>query len=556
MAAEATFVLRAVDATKQAFANVQNSLQRMTNSAQKLTSAFGVGLGVAGIGMMVKSVLDLGGKLNDLSIEAGMTTDSFQGLAYANLQNGLAFEQTAKAAENLRSKIQDAVSGNEAAIKSFEALNLTGEGLRALSIDKQWEVIAISLANATDKQAAYNAIADIFGAKIGPKMKETLSQIAVVGFDEISKGFDSIKLTDKEIKNIDRAGDSFQVMFAKVKAGAASAFVGAQNYLEKFLTEMERSRMRIRPEGLLIGPMLQEGTPTPTVKAISEEDKSAMEAAKIDAEAAKFAVEHAKTADVSEDRTSRMMRATNDLQAIRNANLQKYEQTISSIRSPLQIYMAEIERITKLEETQGMTVEAASTALGIAGAAYASAAGDAEDMASRILAANENANKAIPAMSHLAQMSSDAGNIIALGFEDAILSGQKLQEVIKGIGRDLLRMVFQQTITAPLAKGIGNVIAGLPFMAMGGPVSANSPYIVGERGPELFVPHASGSIVSNSNMTQGGGSAGSSININYNIAAGVTRNELGPILEQERRRLKAEIPDMVRRGGAYRSAFA
>ena len=92
--------------------------------------------------------------------------------------------------------------------------------------------------------------------------------------------------------------------------------------------------------------------------------------------------------------------------------------------------------------------------------------------------------------------------------------------------------------------------------ASGGPVSANSPYIVGERGPELFVPHASGSIVSNSNMNQGGGSAGPSINVNYNIAAGVTRNELGPILEQERRRLKSEIPDMVRRGGAYRSAFA
>ena len=556
MAAEATFVLRAVDATKQAFASVQNSLQRMTNSAQKLTSAFGVGLGVAGIGMMVKSVLDLGGKLNDLSIEAGMTTDSFQGLAYANLQNGLAFEQTAKAAENLRSKIQDAVSGNDAAIKSFAALNLTGEGLRALSIDKQWEVIAISLANATDKQAAYNAIADIFGAKIGPKMKETLDQIATSGFEEISRKFDSIKLSEQDIKNIDRAGDSFQIMFSKVQAYAASAFVGAQNSLEKFLTEMERSRMRIRPEGLLIGPMLQEGLPAPTVRAIAEEDKSAMEAAKIDAEAAKFAVEHAKTADVSEDRTSRMMRASNDLQAIRNANLQKYEQTISSIRSPLQIYMEEIERITKLEETQGMTAENAAKALGIAGAAYASASGDVEDMSTRILAANENANKAIPAMSQLAIMSDNAGSIIAQGFEDAILSGQKLQEVIKGIGRDLLRMVFQQTITAPLAKGIGNVIAGLPFMAMGGPVSANSPYIVGEKGPELFVPRASGSIVSNSNMNQGGGSAGSSINVNYNIAAGVTRNELAPILEQERRRLKAEIPDMVRRGGAYRSAFA
>ena len=154
------------------------------------------------------------------------------------------------------------------------------------------------------------------------------------------------------------------------------------------------------------------------------------------------------------------------------------------------------------------------------------------------------------------RLGNEAGQIIASGFEDAIFSGQKLSEVIKAIGMDLMRMVFQQTITAPLAKGIGNVIAGLPFMAMGGPVSANSPYIVGEKGPELFVPHASGSIVSNSNMNQVGGSAGSSININYNIAAGVTRSELAPILEQERRRLKAEIPDMVRRGGAYRSAFA
>jgi transcriptional regulator with XRE-family HTH domain len=344
-------------------------------------------------------------------------------------------------------------------------------------------------------------------------------------------------------------------MFAKVKAGAASAFVGAQNYLEKFLTEMERSRMRIRPEGFLIGPMLEEGLPTPTVKAISPEDKSAMEAAKIDAEAARFAVEHAKTADVSEDRTSRMMKASNDLQAIRNANLQKYEQTISSIRSPLEIYMAEIERITKLEETQGMTAENAAKALGIAGAAYASAAGDVEDMSTRILAANENANKTIPAMSQLAKISDDAGAIISQGFEDAILSGEKLQDVLKAIGRDLLRLVFQQTITQPLASGISGALQGM-FRANGGPVSANSPYVVGERGPELFVPRASGSIVSNSNMNQGGGSTGPSINVNYNIAAGVTRNELGPILEQERRRLKAEIPDMVRRGGAYRSAFA
>jgi hypothetical protein len=150
----------------------------------------------------------------------------------------------------------------------------------------------------------------------------------------------------------------------------------------------------------------------------------------------------------------------------------------------------------------------------------------------------------------------NAGSIIASGFEDAIFSGQKLGEVIRSLGMDLMRMVFQQTVTAPLAAGIsGAILKGFGARAMGGPVSAGSPYVVGEKGPELFVPSSSGSIVPNGAMGSSGGSAGG-VTVNYNIAAGVSRAELVPILEQERRRLKAEIPDMVRRGGSYRSAFA
>ena len=150
----------------------------------------------------------------------------------------------------------------------------------------------------------------------------------------------------------------------------------------------------------------------------------------------------------------------------------------------------------------------------------------------------------------------NSGDIISSAFEDAIFSGQKLGEVIRALGMDLLRMVFAQTVTTPLAKGITSALLGVPMLAMGGPVSAGSPYVVGEKGPELFVPSSSGSIVPNSKMSSGGGGGMGGVTVNYNIAAGVSRSELVPILEQERRRLKAEIPDMVRRGGSYRSAFA
>ena len=40
--------------------------------------------------------------------------------------------------------------------------------------------------------------------------------------------------------------------------------------------------------------------------------------------------------------------------------------------------------------------------------------------------------------------------------------------------------------------------------AYGGPVSSSMPYIVGERGPELFVPSSSGRIVPNNMMNKNG----------------------------------------------------
>ena len=64
--------------------------------------------------------------------------------------------------------------------------------------------------------------------------------------------------------------------------------------------------------------------------------------------------------------------------------------------------------------------------------------------------------------------------------------------------------------SGPLAA-VGNVNTGfnfdvgamIPGRAKGGPVMGGSPYIVGERGPELFVPGSSGTIIPNDKM--GGG---------------------------------------------------
>ena len=77
----------------------------------------------------------------------------------------------------------------------------------------------------------------------------------------------------------------------------------------------------------------------------------------------------------------------------------------------------------------------------------------------------------------------------------------KIFGIESGFNNDLLteeqlraRGVDQGTIDR--LKKSGKVAA----KAMGGPVSGGTPYLVGERGPELFVPGGSGSIVPNSSM--------------------------------------------------------
>lgn len=85
--------------------------------------------------------------------------------------------------------------------------------------------------------------------------------------------------------------------------------------------------------------------------------------------------------------------------------------------------------------------------------------------------------------------------------------------VLRSIASELLKIfVINQAISAISSifrpkSGIsfGTDISQFgSFRANGGPVSAGSPYIVGERGPELFMPRSSGSIYPNDAMGVGG----------------------------------------------------
>jgi hypothetical protein len=72
----------------------------------------------------------------------------------------------------------------------------------------------------------------------------------------------------------------------------------------------------------------------------------------------------------------------------------------------------------------------------------------------------------------------------------------------------------------PILNSITPDFAKIPQgRAVGGSVSSGTPYIVGEKGPELFVPHSSGNIVPNDKMSSSTNN-NTTININVGLMTG------------------------------------
>jgi hypothetical protein len=112
------------------------------------------------------------------------------------------------------------------------------------------------------------------------------------------------------------------------------------------------------------------------------------------------------------------------------------------------------------------------------------------------------------------------GTVLKVAFE---VVGKAIAAVITGVSNlvgffdDVIEKVkafIKLVKDNPLVQGIGSVIDKIfgGGKAAGGPVNAGTTYLVGERGPELFTPSGSGSIIPNHKL--GGGGGGINITVN------------------------------------------
>jgi hypothetical protein len=100
---------------------------------------------------------------------------------------------------------------------------------------------------------------------------------------------------------------------------------------------------------------------------------------------------------------------------------------------------------------------------------------------------------------------------LTTGLAQAIVYGRSFGDVLKGLAAQILSAGLLNIISGgAFGVGFGSSLGGLGKVfggarANGGPVSMGNAYLVGERGPELFVPNSSGYINANKS---GGGTGG------------------------------------------------
>ena len=133
---------------------------------------------------------------------------------------------------------------------------------------------------------------------------------------------------------------------------------------------------------------------------------------------------------------------------------------------------------------------------------------------------------------------------------------RKIEERIKGSKGFSLGDIFGAISGA--FGGNGGAMAGDGY-ASGGTVQANTPSLVGERGPELFVPNSSGKIVNGSD-TRSAMSGGSGVNItqNLNFTVGITntvRAEVMNMLPAIQQSTLNAVAEAKQRGGKFSKAF-
>lgn len=265
-----------------------------------------------------------------------------------------------------------------------------------------------------------------------------------------------------------------------------------------------------------------------------------------------------------DEETPAQMRA----KALLEQSRKEYEDLLVPIDASKDYRPPGLLKLPKYEEHLGISLPPGATRAESVGDMNAGRLGGLDRMEPVVKAfddTNERVKKFNDQMKEAKQRSKEFADTFAASFESrgiqALLDGD-VGGAVKGLARDFAELILRLTILKPLAEGLsgfltGGVSTGIGAIfgfAGGGRPPMGRASLVGENGPELFVPDVSGRILSNtqSRMALAGGGGGVTI---YNSAHVTTTGDPADVEARVTRALKnmsdqtvAKVKDLKARG--------
>lgn len=534
------------------------AMRGMENALKPIGTAFrtlGAVAAAAGISLSVdfaKRTLDAAGGIGELAEQLGVSTDNLQAYQFAAAQAGIQSTELEAGLARLTRTLGDAASGEATAVKAFRNLGvgvLDAQG-KIRDTDTVIAEVADRLAAIDDPAKRAAAVVDLFG-KSGQRLLPLLSQGAagLEKFRTEAKNAGAVLSADL-IAAADEASDKIAAMETAlgkmaqtIIARAAPAISSLADSIRKAFGGGTLNERIADLQNAFNNPVI---TANPAMKKDIEDRLYLLKMQRdLDARLAANPLPKPSTgptsipqttAEVEKDRkdfekreaalSERLMEIDDARTEAMLANRQSYTDAV--IASGIAITNAEKAHQDELTKQMNAVVE------GTRNLAEANA---------KVL--EENSREAADAAREL-------GLTFTSAFEDAVVSGKKLSEVLQGLAQDILRIMVRKTVTEPLANFGTSILGNLFKFGKAGGGTISGPTLVGERGPEVFMPGGSGTVMPMSRM---GGGAQNVYNIDARGADSSFIPRIMAAIEASENRAVSRSVSTVRSRNAREPAF-
>jgi hypothetical protein len=571
----------ATDKTGAAFRSVQSGLSQVNAATSGVRNAMvGLGGAIAALGALtyVRNVINIADSMDELSKRTGIAVETLSSLSNTAALAGSSQEELGSALIRLNKSIAEAASGSKEQALAFSGLGVSvqdAEGKIRSTTDVLAD-IADAFSRVDDGAVKTQYQMALFG-KSGANLNEFLSK-GSAGIKEFGASM-STEFADQSAMFNDNLSWISQQIQKKIGEKALPLLQFYNKEMQKVMDMEKVSRVGggrgfvnpelVKPDSITLKPL------DPSVAKNAEEVAKKLreindEIIKMtQGENALAVAQFARMEGVTKPQIKQFeellrqkaMLAAQDREldaASREADemakkgfqdkvelINKAKKLYDDTRTPLEkmnIQMAELDRLLAMGA--------------ISWDVYARATLDASD------AFVDLKDTGTSALEDLKYAVNGWGRDFTNVMTEATMTGKfNFSDMASSIIRDLIRIQIQKNITDPLVK------AGTSFLdsymspgkvdgarAMGGPVTAGQSYLVGENGPEIFVPRSSGSI---DNDPSGGG--GVTVHQTINLSAGVSqtvRAEVIGMMPRIMEATKAAVADSKRRGGSFGKMMA